>query len=152
MGRAGQINTAQATFTPAATSHTAGDVVGGAQEFKGLSTQTAQGVQIISASLLVTTPTLLTSTWRVYLFNVTPPSALADDAAFLLPAGDLPGFLGYVDIAQLVDAGDNLYVQSDNINKPLRPAGGRSAFGYLVCLATVTLVAQPHLVTLWTLE
>jgi hypothetical protein len=152
MGRAGQVNLATATFTPAATAHGIADVVGGAQEFKGMTTGTGGGVQIISASLLVNNATIETTTWRVYLYNVTPPSALADDAAFDLAAGDQASFLGYVDIAQVVDLGSTLYVQSDNLNKAIRPAGGRSVFGYLVCLAALTPGAVAHTVTLFTLE
>jgi hypothetical protein len=141
----------QATFTPAASSHAAGDVVGGAQEFKGFAQSTGSGVQVISASLLAETATLETTAWRVYLFNVTPPSALADDAAFTLASGDRSSFLGYVDIAQLVDVGDTLYVQSDNLNKAIMPGGARKVFGYLVNQTTLTPAAVAHVVTLWTL-
>lgn len=142
----------QAIFTPAATSHTAGDVVGGAKEFKGLAQQNNSSIQIASASLLIATATApVTTTWRVYLYSVTPPSATADDAAFDLVSGDRASFIGSVDIAQAVDFGSTNYIQSDNLNKQLKMSG-RSAFGYLVNLATVTLEAQPHTVTLHTVS
>jgi hypothetical protein len=152
MGRAGQVNLATATFTPAASSHATPAVVGGAQEFKGMTTGTGGGVQIISASLLINNATIETTAWRVYLYNVTPPSAIADAATFDLPAGDQASFLGYVDIAQVVDLGSSLYVQSDNLNKAIRPAGGRSVFGYLVNQTTLTPGAVAHIVTLYTIE
>ena len=83
---------------------------------------------------------------------VTRPSAQVDDAVFVFSSGDRASHLGDVDIAQLVDLGSTLYVQSDNLNKAIRPAGGRNAFGYLVNLAAVTTAAVPHTVTLYTLE
>jgi hypothetical protein len=139
----------QAIFTPAAASHVAGDVVGGAQQFKGLGQSSGAGVQVMSASLMAATATLETTAWRVYLFNVTPPSALADDAPFTLASGDRDSFIGYVDIAQLVDVGDTLYVQSDNLNKMIK-LKSRSAWGYLVNLTTLTPAAVAHTVTLHT--
>jgi hypothetical protein len=136
-----------ATFTPAAASHVANDVVGGAKEFKGLAGATGSAIQIASASLLVNSATIETTAWRVYLYNVTPPSAIADDGPWDLGAGDQAAFLGYVDIAQLVDLGSSLYIQSDNLNKQIKMSG-RSVFGYLVNLTTLTPAAVSHIVTL----
>lgn len=145
----GVASSSQAVFTPGAAAHSAGDVIGAATEFKGLSQSTGSGVQIVSASLLVATGTLVTTTWRVYLYTVTPPSAIADNGIFDIPSGDRASFAGYIDIAQLVDVGSTIYVQSDNINKAIRLAG-RSAFGYLVAVAGITTEAVAHTVTLHT--
>lgn len=136
---------AAATFTPAAASHVAGDVNGGAQEF-ALAAPAASLLNIVNASLLVAGGTQETSTWRLYLFGVTPPSALADDAAFLLPSGDRASFLGYFDFAQLVDVGDTLYIEATP-NKHIRLTG-TSVFGYLVNLTTLTPAAVAHTVRL----
>jgi len=152
MASAGRVGTSQATFTPAATAHTPPAVVGREQRFSGLSARTGQAMQINSASMLVSGATIETTAWRLYLYSVTPPSALADAAAFSVTAGDRASFLGYVDIAQLVSVGASLYVQSDNLNKAMLPSGGRDAFGYLVNLTTLTPQAVAHTVTLWTLE
>lgn len=138
---------ASASFTPAAASHTAGDVVGVAAEF-ALNAPTASLLKIVSASLLVAGGTNETSTWRVYLSNVTPPSALADDAAYVLAAADRATFLGYFDFAQLVDIGDSLYIEATP-NKIIRLTG-TSVFGYLVNLTTVTPAAVARTVTLHT--
>jgi hypothetical protein len=142
-------SSSQAVFTPAAAAHGANDVIGGAKEFKGIAQSNSSGVQIVSASLLVATGTLVTTVWRVYLYNVTPPSALADNDLFDIPSGDRSAFLGYVDIAQLVDVGSTLYVQSDNLNKAARTSG-RSVFGYLVAVSGITTEAVAHTVTLHT--
>lgn len=147
----GKASSSQAVFTPAAAAHGAVDVVGGAKEFKGLSQSNASGVQIVSASLMVATGTLVTTVWRVHLYGVTPPSALADNDLFDIPSGDRSAYLGYIDIAQLVDIGSTLFVQSDNLNKAIR-LSGRSAFGYLVATSGITTEAVAHTVTLHTVS
>lgn len=135
-----------ASFTPAASSHVAGDVVGGAQEFKSVG-QVGQTVIIVSASLRIANATAETSTWAVHLFDVTPPSAVADDGAFLLAAGDYPSYLGSVALAQTADLGDTQYIESNNIQKVVRLRGS-SVFGYLVNGTTLTPGAVAHVVTL----
>lgn len=135
---------AAANFTPAATSHTAGDAVGVAAEF-ALAAPAGSLLRIVSASMLVAGGTNETSTWRLYLFSVTPPSALADDAPFLLASGDRASFLGYFDFAQLVDVGDTLFIEATP-NKVIRLTG-TSVFGYLVNLTTVTTAAIARTVT-----
>lgn len=71
------------------------------------------------------------TTFRLYLYSVTPPSALADNAPFDLPSGDRASFLGYVNLGALVDLGATLYVRMDSINAHFKLAG-TSLFGYLV--------------------
>ena len=138
---------ASASFTPAATSHTAGDSVGGAKEF-ALAAPTGALLRIVNASMLVAGGTNETSTWRLYLFSVTPPSAVADDGAFTLASGDRASFLGYFDFAQLVDVGDTLYIEATP-NKVIRLTGA-SVFAYLVNLTTVSTAAVARTVTIHT--
>lgn len=138
---------ASASFTPAAASHTAGDAVGVAAEF-ALAAPTGSLLRIVGASMSVAGGTNETSTWRVYLFSVTPPSALADDAPFVLASGDRASFLGYFDFAQLVDVGDTLYIEATP-NKVMRLTG-TSVFAYLVNLTTVTTAAIARTVTIHT--
>lgn len=137
---------ASATFTPAAASHTAGDVNGGAQEFTSMG-ESAGRVMITSATLKIDGGTAEATAWRLYLFNVTPPSAVADDGAFTLASGDRASFLGYVDLGTAVDLGDTQWVETHGINKQVKLAG-TSLFGYLVNLTTVTPAAVAHVVTL----
>lgn len=138
---------ASATFTPAAASHTAGDSVGVAAEF-ALAAPSGSLLRIVNASMLVAGGTNETSTWRLYLFSVTPPSALADDAPFTLASGDRASFLGYFDFAQLVDVGDTLYIEATP-NKVIRLTG-TSVFAYLVNLTTVTPAAIARTVRIHT--
>lgn len=141
-----------ASFTPAAASHTAGDVNGGAQEFalrdsQGGSLSTPSTVLITSATLQIDGGTAEATAWRLYLFSVTPPSAAADDAAWDLPSGDRASYLGYVDLGTAVDLGATQWVESHGINKQVRLVG-TSVFGYLVNVSTVTPAAVAHSVTL----
>lgn len=143
---------ATASFTPANTSHTAGDSNGVAAEFAWLDGDGAPPpagatLLVTSASVLVAGGTAEASAWRVYQFSVTPPSALADDAPFALAAGDRESFLGYVDLGTPVDLGDSLWVESHGINKQMKLVG-TSSFGYLVNLTTVTPAAVARIVVL----
>lgn len=95
-------------------------------------------------------PSGMTS-FRLYLYGVTPPSALGDNAAWDLPSGDRASFLGYVDLGTPVDLGSTLYVETANINKQITmpPSTTNVLFGYLVTIGGYTPAAQTvHKVTL----
>ena len=144
--------TASATFTPAAASHTAGDSVGVAAEFvlkdnQGGAPAPGSTINIISASMRIDGATVETTAWRLHMFSVTPPSALADDAAFLLASGDRSSYLGYIDLSQVIDLGDSLFIEMPNINKIITLTG-TSVFGYLVNGTTLTPQAAAHVVTI----
>lgn len=135
---------ASASFTPAAASHTAGDVVGVAAGFaftdrNGVAIPAGSQIKINSATMIVAGGTNETSTWRLYLFSVTPPSALADDAAFVLPSGDRASFLGYFDFAQLIDVGDTLFIEATPAKQLTLTSS--TLYAYLVNLTTVTPAA-----------
>lgn len=136
-----------ATFTPAAASHTAGDVNGGAQVFSGMG-KVNDSILITSASLMIASGTAEATAWRLYLFSVTPPSALADDAAFTLASGDRASFLGHIDLGTAADLGDSLYIETNGINKQIKTGGSQNIYGYLVNTTTVTPAAVAHTVTL----
>src|SRR5215203_4295691 len=116
------------------TPYTAGDVIGPAAGTSALSFASvgASGavVTIVGASLEIDDSALIASeaNYRLYLYNVTPPSALADNAAFDLPSGDRASFLGFVDLGTPLDLGSTLYVQSD-LAKAVK-LSGTGLFGY----------------------
>lgn len=90
------------------------------------------------------------TSYRLYLYNVTPPSALGDNAAWDLPSGDRASFLGYVDLGTPIDLGSTLYVETNTVNKQLKLAG-TSVFGYLVTNGAYTPPsARVHVITLHT--
>lgn len=143
-------SSASVAFTPAAASHVAGDANGAIGEFTSIGIS-ASRIMITSASLVIAGTTAEATAWRLHLFNVTPPSALADDGAFVLPAGDLASYLGFVDLGTAVDLVDNQYVEVNGINKQIKLAG-TSVFAYLTNLTTLTPAAVAHTVTLHAIQ
>lgn len=137
---------AAASFTPAANSHTAGDCNGAAQEF---AFDTPQGALLLitDADLMIAGASAEATAWRLHLYQVTPPSAYADDAAWDLPSGDRSSYLGYIDLGTAVDVGATQWVQSSGVNRAIK-LSDTSVFGYLVNLTTLTPAAVAHTVRL----
>jgi hypothetical protein len=75
--------------------------------------------------------------YRLHLYNITPPSALGDNAAWDLPSGDRAAYLGYVDLGQPVDLGSTCYIETNGVNKQIKAASG-NVFGYLTTLGAFT--------------
>lgn len=141
---------ASATFTPANTSHVTPDVNGGAQQFSTVGVS-GERVMITSATLEIDGGSAEATAWRLYLYNITPPSAIADDATWDLPSGDRASFLGYVDLGTAIDLGSTQWVEAHGINKQIKLASA-NVFGYLVNLTTVTPAAVAHIVTIHTVS
>jgi len=138
---------ASATFTPAAASHVANDVVGGAQTF-ALGALSGSVFMLTDAELLINSSTAQATAWRLYLYNVTPPSATADDGAWDLPSGDQASFLGYIDLGTAIDLGSTQWIENHGVNKTIK-LSGTGVFGYLVNLTTLTTAAVAHTVKLY---
>ena len=141
----GKAYKSKATITRPAdtTAYAAGDVVGAtaaAIEFKYAGPDDGH-IIITDADFeidVTAVPSGMTS-FRLYLYSATPPSALADNAAFDLPSGDRASFLGHVDLGTPVDIGSTLWVQTSQINRHVKLAAGTtSLFGYLVTAAAFT--------------
>lgn len=125
------------------TPYGAGDVVGAtaAAITFTLSGPTAGSVMVTSASLEIDVsaiPSGMTS-FRLHLYNVTPPSAYADNAVWDLPSGDRASYLGYIDLGSPADLGSTLFTQVDGVNKQLKLAAAETAvYGYLVTTGAFT--------------
>lgn len=92
-------------------------------------------VKITSADLRIDVAAIPAgmTTMRLHLYDVTPPSALADNAAFDIPSGDRAAYLGYIDLGTVLDMGATLFVENDSVVKQVKlAAGSTSLFGYLV--------------------
>lgn len=106
-------------------------------------------ITLTGAALEIDAAAVITgeTSYRLYLYSVTPPSALGDNTAWDLPSGDRASFLGYVDLGTPVDLGSTLYVQAD-INRQVK-LSGTSLFGYLVTNGAYTPTsARVHVITL----
>jgi hypothetical protein len=128
------------TFTAGltATPYTAGDVVGGVLHFK----EFAAGSELLmtSASLMAhvaANPSSAMTSFRLHFYRVTPPSALADNAAFDIPAGDRTAYMGYEDVGSIADLGTTLFVQAKQLNEPYL-LDGTGLYAYLVTTAAYT--------------
>lgn len=71
------------------------------------------------------------TSYTLHLYNVTPPSALGDNAAFDLPSGDRAAYLGSLNLGTPVDLGSTLYVEQNQVNKQVTLLSG-SLYAYLV--------------------
>lgn len=133
--QASQGFTSPATITRPAntTAYTANDNIGGAITFANAAPSGGGDILINSAELeadIAAIPAGATS-YRLYLYTVTPPSALADNTAWDLPSGDRASFLGYVDLGLIADLGSTLYCRVDGLATQIKAASS-SVFGYLV--------------------
>lgn len=137
---------ATATFTPANTSHTAGDVVGTKQEFVGNWEQANHWV-ITRATMRALGGTNETSTWTVHLYSALP-TTIADDAVYALADADRGSYLGQFTLAQLLDLGGTLYIENESVNKHVITPSG-VLYGFLVNGTTVTTAAIDRVVTLY---
>lgn len=137
-----------AAFTPAATSHAAKDVVGGAVTFTGLG-QSGRSIMICGATFSIATTTPVASAFRLHLFNVAP-TVIADDAAFTLASADIAKYLGWIDLGTAFDLDSTAqWVEQNGLAKPVKLTTA-DAIGYLQNLTTVTLEAVVHQVILHT--
>lgn len=124
--------------------YAANDVIGAATGSTAALTFASMGVSagrimITSASLEVDAASIIAgeTSYLLHLYNITPPSALGDNAAFDLPSGDRASYLGFVNLGAPADLGATLYIESNIINKQIKLAG-TSVFGYLVTVGTYT--------------
>lgn len=79
---------------------------------------------------------------RVHLYG-SEPTAIADNAAYNLPAGDRDKYLGYIDFPTPIDLGDTIWSQVKEINKMVKlAAGSTSLFGILQTIEACTPAAS----------
>lgn len=135
-----------ATFTPAATSHTGLDSVGGAKTFV-VTNSSGKMVKIIGYTFSIDSTTPQTTLWRLFLYNATP-AVVADDAAYAVVTADGAKFLGIIDIAATTDF-TSTWQQSEanNLTKPIQLVTD-TITAYLQNITTATLEAVAHKVTL----
>jgi len=108
------------------TPYSAGDVVGGAFQFTGAGPTGGAPVMLTGAELpidIATLPSGMTG-WRLHLYSVTPPSALADNAPWTLPSGDRASYLGFIELGTPEAFGATLYVDASNVNKQVKLTSG----------------------------
>ena len=89
--------------------------------------------------------------YTLELYSATPPSALADNAAWDLPAVDRDSHIASISLGTPVDKGSTLKIEQD-ISPPrliVVPAGN-TLYGYLVTVGGFVATAAARRVTLTT--
>lgn len=142
---------ASANFTPAAAAYSAGDTMDVAKEMAFTYADTGEAIppgsliRILDTILKIDTTGLQASeaAYTLHFYSVTPPSALADNAAWTLASGDLPSYSGFMSMGTPVDLGAALYIKQSNIDVDVKLTGS-SLFATLVTVAgfTATAVAR----------
>jgi hypothetical protein len=143
-----------ATFTPTAAAYAAGDIMEGAKAFT-LVGPTGGGAILITNTRLRVDHTAVISgetSYTIQLYTVTPPSALADNAAWDLPSGDRASYVGSIALGTVVDVGSTLFVEQTGLTKQIMVPAGGSLFGYLVTNGAFTATAAARVVTLMALS
>lgn len=126
-----------------ATPYGINDVVGAAAAAITFPTMgpTAGGEVLITSACIeyhvASVPAGLT-TFSLHLYGATPPSALADNATYDLPAGDRVLHLGKFTSSQILDEGATLKICNNAINCQVTVPAGGILFGYLVTTAAFT--------------
>jgi hypothetical protein len=127
-----------------ATPYTANDVLGPASgtsaiTFPTMGPSAGGEIMITGVTLERDVAAVVTGelNYILHLYNVTPPSALADNAAFDLGSGDRASYLGSINIPTPVDLGSTLYSSVDGNLKQITLASG-TLYGYLVTVGAYT--------------
>lgn len=145
---------ASAVFTPAAAAYSANDVMDVAKAFQWVDRNglvfPGGELKITSTSLQIATTALQASeaAYSLALFNVTPPSALADNAAYDIAAGDRAAYQGLLALGTPVDLGSTLEVDVDGLTKQISVGASGITYGTLITVAGFTATAVARLVKL----
>jgi hypothetical protein len=72
------------------------------------------------------------SSYSLALYSATPPSALADNAAWDLTVGDRASYLGQISLGTPSDLGSTLYAETYRVDKQITCPVGGTLYGYLI--------------------
>lgn len=142
------------TRTADVNAYLANDVIGAATGSTAALTFAAMGpsagnIRVLSAELEIDRNAVISgeTSYRLHLYNVTPPSVYGDNVAWDILTGDRASYLGYIDLGTPVDLGGTLYVRSEPGTDLL--LAGTSLFAYLVTIGAYTPAsATVHKITL----
>lgn len=146
------------TVTPTASAYAANDVMGTAQTLtwtdRDGNTFSGGGLRIISTTFQIAHTALVASEagYNLHFYNVTPPSAHADNDAWDLPSGDRTAYQGLLALGTPVDLGSTLWVEVNNVNKQIQVSTTGTSFAELVTSAGITPTAAARNVKLFAIS
>lgn len=137
LGRSGYTSTASFTRPANTTTYTAGDAVGAtaaALTFASIGPSAGGEVLLTSVKGRLDTSAIISgmTSFSLALYNVTPPSAYADNAVWDLPSGDRTAFVCKLEIGFPLDLGSTLEWEVDNIWKQVTVPSGGTLYGYCI--------------------
>lgn len=157
--KAGAGIVASASFTPAAAAYSAADAISTAKEFvftfadSGLAIPEGALIRIVSSVIKIDQTGVISgeTSYSLPLHSVTPPSALADNAAYTLLSADLAAYSGLLSLGTPVDLGTACYVKTQYADQQdfLLASGKTSMFGYLVTAGAFTATAVARQISLY---
>lgn len=147
---------ATASFTPAAAAYGAGDVMGGSTEFdftyasSGLAVPNTAMIRILTAITRIDQTAVISgeTSYTLHGYNVTQPSAQADNDVWSLASADLAAYRGSIALGAPVDLGAACYVKAAGVDQDVRLTTG-SMWGRLVTVGAFTATAVARQVTLY---
>lgn len=143
---AGYTGTSTVTRAANTTAYTANDVVGGALTIASVGPASGEVIVTRVRCLMnITALPAAMTTFSLYFYNATPPSAIADNSPFTMASGDRASYLGRITglTAVLLGTGtSSVGFELDNINKQLTIASGSQLFAYLVTDGAFTPAAN----------
>lgn len=157
--KAGAGIVASASFTPAAAAYSAADTIDVAKEFtftfadSGLAIPAGSLIRIVSSVIKIDQTGVISgeTSYSLPLHSVTPPSALADNAAYTLLSADLSSYRGVLSLGTPVDLGTACYVKTQYTDQQdfNLTSGKTSMFGYLVTAGGFTATAVARQISLY---
>lgn len=137
------------TRTADTNAYLANDVIGSATSsggavltFADMGPAAGGEVMITSVSLEIDDTALISgeTSYNLYLYSVTPPSALGDNAPFDIPSGDRTSVIhtGKIALGTPVDEGSTLLVATHGLNQQITVPVGGTIYGYLVTAGAYT--------------
>lgn len=140
---AGVFNQQIVTRTADTNAYAAGDVIGAATgSTAALTFPMSNGdcvLKVVSTTMEIDAAAVISgeTSYTLHLYSETPPSALGDNAAWDLPAGDRASYIGSLALGTPADVGSSLWIAVDNIQKEIHLPTG-TLYAYLVTVGAYT--------------
>lgn len=144
-----------ASFTPAAAAYGAGDIMDVA---KVISFAYSDGTPVPLGSIIRITATVLRidqtalqaseAAYTLHMYNVTPPSAQADNAAWTLASADLPSYRGSLSLGTPADLGAACFIKTGGLSEDVHLITS-GIYAELVTVAGFTATAVARQVSLY---
>lgn len=149
---------ASASFTPAAAAYSAADLIDVAKELvftdrDGRTVQPGSLIRVLTSVIKIDETAIISgeTSYSLQLYNVTPPSAQADNAAWTLASADLSAYRGSLSLGTPLDLGAAAYIKTQFTDQQdfYLTLGKSSMFGELITAGAATFTAVARQVFLY---